>query len=423
MTSSNHPLANLALDMAWSLWDELGVTGTVRRHQDQAVDLEPLILFAAWLGDRCDRRLWEEVVDWCSAQHEFVNVARLKRLYSATDPEVQPAFARLAAAVNANAPRAGWPYASAPVQTGRSEKSRPPELERPALLQLRLRALFGVTSRAEVLRLLLVAGGRRWTASGLAWNAAFSKVNVASVLEAFRSISIVHVEESGTQRIYRLARADELLGTHEQPGLLHPVPAFQPDWASRFAVALSLVKHEHADASDDFTLFRELDEPIRTLGLITVAPRPSVQEPQLLRWGEHVMRYWSGEDDDQLQLDTLCYAVVRASTGAFEVTVHEPKQLYMLQPFTPLHQGEVLDWKSDTPAARLHLAAQLRWHASMAAGDLSAHRLGSDPEANEFAREKLQTIAPGTLRVFTGDYIRAWFAERKARSSIGLTLV
>jgi hypothetical protein len=424
MASSSGSLTTLALDMAWSLWDELGVTGTLRKHEDQALDLEPMILFAAWLADRYDRRLWEEVVDWCSAQHEFVNVARLRRLYGMTDREVQLAFGVLAAAVNANAPRAGWPYPSAPVQAGMSGKSRPPELERPALLQLRIRALFGVTSRAEVVRLLLVAGGRRWTASGLAWSAGFSKVNVASVLEAFRSISMVHVEESGMQRIYRLARAEELLGTDERPGLLQPVPAFQPDWTSRFAVAVALVKHEHADATDDFTLFREIDEPLRALGLITVAPRPSAQEPQLLQWGEHVMRYWSGEDEEQLQLDTLCYSVVKGSTGVFEVTVHEPgNPPYILQPFTPLYQGEVLDWRNDTHAARRHLAAQLRWHASIAAGNPSHDRLGLDPEANEFAREKLQTLAPGHARVFTGDYIRAWFAERQARSSIGLTLV
>lgn len=409
--------------MAWSLWNELGVTGTLRRHQDQAVDLEPLILFTAWLAGQRDRRLWEEVVDWCSAQHELVNVARLRRLYGTAGGEVQSAFGVLAAAVNANTPRAGWPYASTIGVAGGSGKSQPPELERPALLQLRLRALFGVTSRAEVIRLLLVAGGRRWTASGIAWSAGFSKVNVASVLEAFRSVSMVHVEEAGLQRIYRLGRADELLGTDERPGLLQPVPAFQPDWTSRFAIAVALIKHEHADAQDDFTLLREIEEPLKTLGLITVAPRPSVHEPQLLRWGEHVMGYWSGADEDQLRLDTLCYSVVRRSTGTFEVTVHEPSNLYVLHPSISAHQEEVLDWgQQDTNATRRHLAAQLRSHAWMAGGNPSHDGLGADPKADEFAREKLQNVAPGDLRVFTGDYIRAWFAERQARSRIGLAL-
>ena len=40
----------LALDLAWSLWAELGVDGAARRHDWQAIDLEPLIIFTARLA-------------------------------------------------------------------------------------------------------------------------------------------------------------------------------------------------------------------------------------------------------------------------------------------------------------------------------------------------------------------------------------
>ena len=410
-----------ALDMAWSQWDELGVTGVGRRHTDQAVDLEPLIFFTSWVAGTQDRRLWEEAVDWCSSNHELVNVARLRRLYIGAHYEVQAAFVQMAAAVNVIEPRAAWPYAAS-VQTARpSGKSRPPDLARPSLLQLRLRALFGVTARAEVIRLLLVAGGRRWTASGLAWGAGSTKANVASVLDAFRAVALVQVEQAGLQHIYRLTKAEELVE------FLGMVPAYQPDWASRFSLTVGLIRREQGFVTDDFELLREIDEPLRRLGLDSVVPRAAIGQALIEAWGRDVLEYWAGFEQEQLRLDTLCYAVVRNATrGSYEVTIHEPGMPpYPMQPAVAYHQGETFDWtSSDSPAAVRHLAQQLRWHAVWkATGNPSANRIGSDPESNEFAVENLLTIPVGRGRVFTGDQIRAWFAERLGRSSLGPTFV
>ena len=50
MTRLNDEVAGLALDLAWSLWAELGVDGRLRRHDWQAIDLEPLIIFTAYIA-------------------------------------------------------------------------------------------------------------------------------------------------------------------------------------------------------------------------------------------------------------------------------------------------------------------------------------------------------------------------------------
>ena len=42
--ASPAPVGEGALALAWSLWTELGVPGWSRRHQDWAIDPEPLIL-------------------------------------------------------------------------------------------------------------------------------------------------------------------------------------------------------------------------------------------------------------------------------------------------------------------------------------------------------------------------------------------
>ncbi len=49
MRSFSAQLQEHALDLTWSLWAELGVSGWRRRHTSHSIDPEPLILFTAML--------------------------------------------------------------------------------------------------------------------------------------------------------------------------------------------------------------------------------------------------------------------------------------------------------------------------------------------------------------------------------------
>jgi hypothetical protein len=85
----------LALDLAWSQWAELGVDGAVRRHDWQAIDLEPLIIFTAHLGG-ADNRLRASAIDWrASLARESTPALRRDRLSEAP----------LTRAVSARSPR------------------------------------------------------------------------------------------------------------------------------------------------------------------------------------------------------------------------------------------------------------------------------------------------------------------------------
>ena len=66
-----------ALDLAWSLWTELGVSGQRRRHSEVGVDLEPLIVATAYLS-RFDARLRDESLDWCVLNVSYVSSDRLR---------------------------------------------------------------------------------------------------------------------------------------------------------------------------------------------------------------------------------------------------------------------------------------------------------------------------------------------------------
>ncbi|HEY8951506.1 MAG TPA: hypothetical protein VIP78_02970, partial [Candidatus Dormibacteraeota bacterium] len=148
----------LALDLAWSLWFELGASGGVRRHDWQAVDLEPLILFTAWLGT--DSRLRANAIEWSIANARFASTFRLRHFAERASPAMRAAFGRFAATVRTHA-RVPWPAQGDPLALLQHDDGLgSPDLRRPSLIQLRLRALVGVSARAEILKIMLAEPDR-----------------------------------------------------------------------------------------------------------------------------------------------------------------------------------------------------------------------------------------------------------------------
>ena len=67
------------LNLAWSLWTELGVAGIKQNHQDVFLILiEELVIFTSVLTE-IDPRLRDESLDWCLRfLIHFISVNRLK---------------------------------------------------------------------------------------------------------------------------------------------------------------------------------------------------------------------------------------------------------------------------------------------------------------------------------------------------------
>ncbi len=137
--------------LAWSLWTELGVAGVVRQHESCLIALEELIVLTAIIAD-ADPRLCDEALDWCSRYHHFVSISRLKTLIKCFGESVSQPFSAFAATLN-SVSMADWPLETGaiPLKFKPSGKSQPPQCELPALLSLRLRALFGVGARADLI--------------------------------------------------------------------------------------------------------------------------------------------------------------------------------------------------------------------------------------------------------------------------------
>src|SRR5580700_10337414 len=96
--SFSDQVKGLALELAWSLWAELGVSGWRRHHENVAIDLVPLIIATASLG-QMDARLLEESLDWCVANTRFVSSVRLRNLLPTFGPETINAFGSYSATV------------------------------------------------------------------------------------------------------------------------------------------------------------------------------------------------------------------------------------------------------------------------------------------------------------------------------------
>jgi hypothetical protein len=297
MPTYSEEVRELVLGTLWSLWAELGLSGWERHHQDSAVDLEALIVATARLAP-LDARLTEEALDWCVTNGRLASAVRLKHLLGVADSTTQRAVGTFAGTVNANS-RLSWPGATWPRAFTLTGRSAEPELERPALIQLRLRALWGVSARAEVLRVMLAEGHRFMGISEVAAAAAFGKDTVAEALENLQRGGLL--EEAGVRnmRVFRLGRRKDLVA------LVGREPTWQRSWTWPVVLPIMVGIFEASEVPEMSPLaraaeiqrrFREWQPALARLGVLTDSIGTGLDflrdyEAFTLR----VLRTWSGE--------------------------------------------------------------------------------------------------------------------------------
>jgi hypothetical protein len=297
MSSYRDEVRRLVLGTLWSLWAELGLSGWDRRHAETSVDLEALILATA-RGGAWDSRLLEESMDWCVANGRIASAIRLKHLAGTADVATKRAFGRFAATVNAQVPLR-WPSeaerASSFARTGRSA---PPDLGRPSLVQLRLRALWGVNARAEVLRFMLPEGGRFIGVTEIALATAYGKDAIADALDNLCRGGLLARAGRANQHLYRLVHQDELLA------LAGPLPARIVDWALVLPVMVGMMDAADlpemrvlARASELFRRYREWQPSFARLGMTSRLQAVGEELPAAFEeWSLVALRRWAGQE-------------------------------------------------------------------------------------------------------------------------------
>lgn len=233
-TSFSEQLRHNVLDFAWSVWTELGVSGWLRRHEDVLIDIEPLLLFTASLTDA---RLVDESMDWSIRYGRFVSKVRLRNLLEASDDDTRRNFFEFAATVNARG-RFGWPSDGARPRTKfeASGRSRVEDFGRPALLALRVRAIFGVGARAEIVRLFIANPIAALTAAELAEQSNYAKRNATEALASLHLGGLIKKVPFRNASRYLLGPREEFVS------FIGELPRKFPAWDSLLRVLSSLLR-------------------------------------------------------------------------------------------------------------------------------------------------------------------------------------
>src|SRR5207249_2080397 len=198
--------------------------------------------------------------------------------------------------------RVPWPGAGTSWRMTPSGKSGIADLDRPALLQLKLRAICGVSARSEVLKLLLASPERDWSAADLAAEAAYGKDNVAAALNLLALAGLVSETRVGNGFRYGLRQYGAL------KALLGELPGRFPLWSHIFSVTVLILGFADADRSDRSDVVRAVEagrvlrqaEPsLAILGLAASVPHATGQalNYQFDAWVLGLMRQWANVAD------------------------------------------------------------------------------------------------------------------------------
>ena len=411
MTRLSQEANRLAVDLAWSLWAELGVDGAVRRHDWQAIDLEPLIIYTAKLGDK-EHRLRASTIDWCITNARFASAFRLRNLADQASPATRAAFGRYAATVRAHT-KAPWPGHGDPLTLFHPERIGSPDLRRPSLVQLRLRALVGVSARAEVLKLMLADPERPQAASTLSEDAAYGKGSVAQALEMLTLAGIVQIQPDANRLLYRLARPGELAQA------LLWLPSVFPDWSPIFRIVEAIAEYAHSASGPPasrmtaiVTLLERIDHDLHRLGIADHPPRAvgRASVAELEHWALDFLAEQTGHSRPASSAREVSYVIHHLSFGGWLGTVSVAGR--QPRPFDSGH-GQLEE------ATGAHELVHIMFMEVLG----KAHRQGAaDPgEAliqvigREFAEELVRPMRPGQEATFSAEFVRRWFENRRQR--------
>jgi len=226
-------LRNSLLNLAWSQWSALGVAGHAKNFSQYVIDVEALILFTIFIG-RYDERLFDSMQDWLQANGRFVNTQRLCSLTKKNGFLYQKELAYVAANLNSFENKSKWGKIAGSVKFDSREKAEPLFKDIPLLmkqkkdplallyglernpykcagknaefeegaasLMLKLRGLFGVNSRVEIMLLLLSEDYCK--NQDLARRSGYSWRSVQDVLFEMKFGGIIQATVSRKNRVY-----------------------------------------------------------------------------------------------------------------------------------------------------------------------------------------------------------------------------
>lgn len=256
------------LRFLWRQWSQLGVAGDVEFKDSWIIDPEALLLFTLDVA-RCDPRLFDEVVDWTVSNGRWVSLQRLKNIADSVGDASKRTLAAVATVIDAYDTKHRWRSISR-MATSSSERGDPffrdvrgdtfpvvgeadhhfssmgftrqkialrglsvaVPMGPSANLLFKLRALFGLSPRAEVAAYLLTHPVGK--ASVIARSAVYSHPSIHDTLEELSQSGLIYTQQRGLYSI-------DVPRWHQFLEIESPLPDWV-EWPRVFAALSALVK-------------------------------------------------------------------------------------------------------------------------------------------------------------------------------------
>ena len=230
------------LDFLWRQWSALGVAGHARSDDPWMIDPEALLLLSTHIA-RHDSRLFDEILDWLHTNGSWINLQRLGTLHKEErlgDSAVLAAIAELLSKESSHLKwklllrRAEQPtsppaelvqrlFPSVPVlkepdpvflrhglERGSIEyrgMSQSPRPDQPASFLFKLRALFGMQARAEVMAWLLA--NEQGHPAEIARQTGYFRGSIQNVLNDLAASGHIGSIRIGREKTFSILRHDE----------------------------------------------------------------------------------------------------------------------------------------------------------------------------------------------------------------------
>lgn len=228
---------DLLLRFLWREWTSLGVAGQEQTPVRHVIDPEALLLFTCSLG-RYDQRLFDEVLDWLSVNGRFLNVQRMRNILRHEKSDVGQVLSAMADWLSQHESPMKWSLLAKTESTQQKQDSlfflsdghplpdsrdHDPVFEahglvrNPVILRhysqafsadavpcylLKLRALFGVNTRCDVLAYLTM--NRSGHPREIAREAYYSQKAIHEVMAELAASGFVHSAKLGRERVFRI---------------------------------------------------------------------------------------------------------------------------------------------------------------------------------------------------------------------------
>jgi hypothetical protein len=301
------------LDFLWARMTSLGVKGAVAPGRAWIADPEVFVLAGIDVG-RYDPRLFDAVASWVERSAPFIDMKRLRTLLEDRPTMVRASIAALASHIRSRDRSARWrslaelsvrlkpkealfrqadgtarkPFGRGDRVFSRFGLRRPPlELRETAqaipntgwaAVRLRMRAVFGVGIRAELVSVLLAKGQAH--PAGIASRIGAASRTVSEIMRELALIGIMDGAREGRKIMYSLVQPvawSSIAGV--EPGA---TPGW-PDWPRLLFPLCDLVRlpeNSHfrkappdVQASRVLDFWEKLENPLRETGWCPAAPR------------------------------------------------------------------------------------------------------------------------------------------------------